>query len=148
MIVLFLIHFASTWFMTGVIWIVQIVHYPLFRHVDAKEFKKYEASHTSLIGFIVVPAMLFEITSGIYILFSDFLSGEQYLLFLVASILLLVIWLSTMLIQARQHRVLSSGYNLAIINSLVKYNWIRTIGWTLRAVILTFILIGYIKNAV
>lgn len=148
MIVLFLIHFASTWFMTGLIWIVQIVHYPLFKKVGMESFKGYEASHTKLIGFVVIPVMLTELGSGIYILFSDYLSGAQYLLFLIASILLLIIWLSTMFIQARQHRLLSSSYDPTVVSSLVKYNWIRTAGWTLRAFLLTFILVGYMKNGI
>lgn len=146
MLVLFLLHYASACFMTGVIWIVQVVHYPLFRKVGREAFNDYEASHTKLIGFIVIPAMLTELATGIYLLFSDFFSRTDFFLYLIASTLLLIIWLSTIFIQARQHSLLSSGYNIGNINSLVKYNWIRTAGWTVRTVLLTIIFVSYIKN--
>ena len=139
MLAVFLIQYASTCVMTGIIWIVQVVHYPLFRKVGIEYFKNYEAGHTKLIAFIVIPTMLVELVTTIYILFSNLLKGTEFVLYLVASIILLVIWLSTIFIQARQHNRLSWGYDIVLINRLVSYNWIRTIGWTFRTLLLSLI---------
>jgi hypothetical protein len=36
------IHLAATWFMVGLIWVIQIVHYPLFTSVGSDSFAEYE----------------------------------------------------------------------------------------------------------
>ena len=47
-LLLYLLHLASTLFMVGVIWFVQVVHYPLFAKIGTMEFPGYEQTHTSL----------------------------------------------------------------------------------------------------
>jgi hypothetical protein len=51
---------AATLFMTGVIWFVQVVHYPLFQATGTTEFTAYEQRHTSLTTTVVGPAMCIE----------------------------------------------------------------------------------------
>ena len=58
MLWLFLAHVAATLVMVGVIWFVQIVHYPLFSQVSEAAFNLYEAQHTRLTTYVVAPAML------------------------------------------------------------------------------------------
>lgn len=55
---------ASTLMMTGVIWFVQVVHYPLFAEVGRAEFAQYEASHSGLTTLIVAPLMLVELITA------------------------------------------------------------------------------------
>jgi hypothetical protein len=38
---------ASTLMLTGLIWVVQIVHYPLLKYVGSESFKNYERLHCS-----------------------------------------------------------------------------------------------------
>ena len=45
---LLLIHVAATLAMSGVIWFIQIVHYPLLTLVGAAGFTTYEAAHIRL----------------------------------------------------------------------------------------------------
>ena len=52
-----LAHFAATLFMTGVIWFVQVVHYPLFDRVQGDRFSVYAASHGRLTTWVVAPPM-------------------------------------------------------------------------------------------
>jgi hypothetical protein len=40
------VHLAATAAMVGLIWFVQVVHYPLFASVGADEFVAYENAHT------------------------------------------------------------------------------------------------------
>ena len=57
---LLIVHAAATWFMTGLIWFVQIVHYPLFAKVGALAFKEYEHDHQRKTTWVVAPVMLIE----------------------------------------------------------------------------------------
>ena len=56
----FLAHVAATLFMVGLIWFVQIVHYPLFGSVGRGGFAGYSQAHSRLTGFVVGPPMLVE----------------------------------------------------------------------------------------
>ena len=46
--------------MVGIIWLVQIVHYPLFSRVGAAGFAIYSGAHSRLTGLVVGPPMLVE----------------------------------------------------------------------------------------
>ena len=65
---IFLTHVAATMFMTGVIWFVQIVHYPLFSGVGKAEFSAYEQRHTALTTWVVAPPMLIEALTALMLL--------------------------------------------------------------------------------
>ena len=68
----FIIHFSTTLFMTGLVWMVQIVHYPLFKNVGSEQFLHYEKQHSKLITYIVAPVMSFELVSGIILVINDY----------------------------------------------------------------------------
>jgi hypothetical protein len=133
----FLIHLASTSFMCGLIWFVQLVHYPSFVFVNKDDFTKFEKFHCDRTSLVVMPLMLAEVLSGFYL----YINGNPSELFIISLVLLGLIWLSTFIIQTRQHEILISGYSIDTIKDLVKYNWIRTILWTIRLILITFPLI-------
>lgn len=60
-----IIHFASTWAMVGLIWIVQLVHYPMFGCLDAAQFSRHMRDHQQQISWIVLPLMMSELLSGL-----------------------------------------------------------------------------------
>lgn len=64
---LLLAHAASTLAMTGVIWFVQVVHYPLFAAVGRKGFAAFEASHRRLTTWVVAPLMLVELVCAAWL---------------------------------------------------------------------------------
>lgn len=134
--ILTLLHLLSTVFMTGVIWIVQILHYPLFNMVGRQNFAAYEAAHTNLIAVVVMPAMLLELVLTVMIFFAPPTSVPSSLNWLNA-VLLAVIWLSTAFLQVPQHAILSSGFDEKAYRTLVNSNWIRTVAWSTKAVIAT-----------
>ena len=55
-----LVNLAATLFMVGVIWFVQVVHYPLFARVGAGGFSAYSGAHSRLTGLVIGPPMLAE----------------------------------------------------------------------------------------
>ena len=109
-VVLLLSQAAATLFMTGVIWIVQAVHYPLFALVGRDGFGEYAREHQRRITPVVAVAMPVEAVTAVLLLFATPAGVEAGLLAL-GAILLLPIWLSTALLQVPAHRRLSSGFD-------------------------------------
>ena len=54
---LLLIHAGATLYMTGLIWFVQVVHYPLMARVGEDGFAEYEKHHQRLTTWVVAPPM-------------------------------------------------------------------------------------------
>ena len=128
----------STFAMTGLIWFVQIVHYPLFAAVGRDQFVAYEGRHTVLTTWVVMPLMMVELGSSIWLAVHP-LSGCNGLL-IAAAILTVLIWLSTFFLQVPQHRILERGFDEAAWRFLVNSNWVRTVLWTTRSAILCWML--------
>jgi hypothetical protein len=136
MILLYTIHLAATWAMAGIIWSVQQVQYPLFMRVEQAQFPRYHEAHVKRIGPIVAPLMLVEAVSGVALLWH----GAQSPLFLVALGFLAVVWVSTFALQVPLHRQLASRWNPRHVRTLVRTNWVRTWGWSARAVLLLIVM--------
>lgn len=125
---------AATLYMTGLIWCIQIVHYPLFAQVGKEGFAAYEIAHSSLITPVVGLPMLIElVTAGLLLFFRSPAIGLGETI--VGLALVVVIWLSTMFLQVPQHTILSSGFDATAHQFLVNSNWLRTIAWSLRGVL-------------
>jgi len=139
MVFFLLAHVAATWTMVGLIWFVQIVHYPLFAQVGANFFPEYETAHNRLTTWVVGPPMLVESVTALVLLLykpESIPPGQVWL----GIVLLLVIWLSTALLQVPQHEILTRGFVADAHRFLVTSNWIRTVAWTIRGVLVLMML--------
>ena len=125
------IHAAATWFMVGLIWMVQVVHYPLFSRVPESSFAAYESGHTRRMGSLLAVPALVEVATAAALVWAR-PEGVSLGLVLVAGALLAAIWIMTALVQAPLHGRLSAGYEPSLIRRLVVSNWWRTAAWTLR----------------
>jgi hypothetical protein len=130
---LLLTHATATLAMTGVIWFVQLVHYPLFRYASEGSFADFSVAHQRRTSWVVVPLMLIELGCALVIAVRP-PEGSRTLA-LVGLALLAVIWLSTALVQVPLHRRLSRGLEPRAIHSLVQTNWVRTAAWSARAAV-------------
>lgn len=128
--VLFL-NLVSTWYMVGLIWMVQIVHYPLFAKVSTDNYVQYQELHQRWITPVVGFPMLIEIGTAI-IMLTQPPKGISPTWIWIAFALLIVVWLSTAFLQVPCHNRLSLAFDADAHRSLVNGNWIRTICWTLR----------------
>jgi hypothetical protein len=128
-----IVHLASTLFMLGLIWFVQIVHYPLYSRVGRAEFAEYEQTHTAMTGLVVIPPMLIE-AGTLALLWIARPGGVSAVVLTMGTIPLVVIWVSTFLLQVPCHEILSHGFDESAYQRLVSSNWIRTWGWSFRAV--------------
>ncbi len=134
---LLLVHTATTLFMLGVIWFVQIVHYPLFTKVGERGFAGYERQHTRRTGWVLALPMLTELVSAVILAWR--LEGT---LAWFGLAVLGLIWASTGLWQVPAHRRLEGGFDVVIHRRLVQTNWVRTIAWSARAIIALALLAG------
>ncbi|HEV2094775.1 MAG TPA: hypothetical protein VGR18_16585 [Rubrobacter sp.] len=131
---LLLLHVGATLFMVGLIWFVQVVHYPLFGRVGREGFADYSLAHSRLTGLVVGPPMLVEAGTAVA-LAVRLPEGVPLFLPVLGLILLAVVWLSTALLQSPQHGVLGRGFVPASHRFLVASNWVRTVCWTARGIL-------------
>ncbi len=124
-----------SWALFGLIWVVQLVHYPSFHYVDPDRFVAFHRHHTRSISFIVLPLMLVELGLGAVLVWQSDLDWK----YITALIIVGLIWASTFLIQVPDHNALGKGKDDSLIARLVKTNWIRTVLWTLKALWLSLL---------
>ena len=128
------LHTAMTLYMTGFIWFVQIVHYPLKVFISEEDWIIYERMHTRKTLFVTLPFMLIELASLVYItVISENPFSWEMIIFQVCTA---IVWISTLGIQVPIHGKLEQEYNLVNVHRLIKTNWIRTIAWSIKAVTL------------
>lgn len=129
------IHVFATLFMTGVIWYVQLVHYPYLRFTAEDSAREAAEFHQRRTGYVVMPVMFLEFGTGIFLLSSTWMMLFSRTLWL-NLLLLLAIWGVTFLKFMPLHKAMLNKFDSSLIRSLVAVNWVRTILWTARAVIL------------
>ncbi|MBE2283441.1 MAG: chitobiase/beta-hexosaminidase C-terminal domain-containing protein [Prosthecobacter sp.] len=135
----FTLHLAATWMLVGLIWMVQLVVYPQFLGIQEADFPAYHFRHCFRIGLIVVPLMLLEAGTGAWLL----CHSEGSAVFLLGAGLIPVIWLSTALVQAPIHTRLKSGQDSRLVRRLILTNWIRTLAWTIRGLLVSLTLMNH-----
>ncbi len=128
---LLLIHAGATLYMTGLIWFVQVVHYPLMARVGEGGFAEYEKHHQRLTMWVVGPPMLVELATAIWLLIAP-TAGVDLWMTNAGLAMVVLLWLSTAFMQVPQHRKLEGGFDPAAHRLLVKSNWLRTVLWSLR----------------
>ena len=126
-------HLIFTSIMTGVIWVIQIVHYPSFHFIEKELYTAFQKFHMNKISIIVIPIMLAELITGM-MLFLDKSSKSPFLI--ISFVILVLIWLITGVFFSKAHNELMTGYQELVVNQLVVMNWIRTLLWTLRLLLL------------
>lgn len=119
---------AAALYMTGVIWMCQIAHYPLFADVGAG-LPAYQRRNRVRTTYVVGPAMLAELVAAAILVATrpDAIpAGAAWLgLALVA-----VCWAVTIALSVPAHERLSARYDAAALARLVRTNWIRTAAWS------------------
>jgi hypothetical protein len=136
---LFGAHFASTLLMTGIIWFVQVIHYPLMHFVDASRFSEYSRVNQFRTSVVVIGPMVVELLTAAALVVS-LRFNQLSATFLTSLVLLVVVWASTFFWQVPLHERLLNGYDPDIVRRLVDSNWLRTICWSGRAVLLALML--------
>jgi len=136
--VVFVIHAGATLFLVGLIWTIQIVHYPLFANVGTEGYAAYQTSHMSRITTLVAPVMLIELGTAAYLAFINYSSSDAKW-FWFGFALVVLIWISTVFLQSPIHGRLAEKFDADLVNKLVISNWIRTFLWTIRGALVLWL---------
>jgi hypothetical protein len=126
-----ILQLLATSFMTGLIWFVQVVHYPLMEGWPHDNFGSWEVAHRERTGTVVIPPMLIEGVVAVWLLVHR-PRGVHPLFPVFGMTALLGIWVSTFFLQVPCHLQLSTGWDAQTLRFLVNSNWIRTILWSFR----------------
>ncbi len=130
---LFVGQLASTLPLVGLIWTIQVVHYPLFDAVRGDLFVRFHRAHSTRITLLVVPLMMVEFATAGVALFVPMLGRFATWAGFIAVV---VIWAATFLLSVPMHDRLTTGFDALAHRRLVWTNWVRTAAWTVRGVML------------
>ena len=131
---------ASTWYMAGLHWFVQVVHYPLFTEVGREGFVGYHERHSSRTTLVVLPAMTAELATSAWLV-ADRPAGASAALVLAGLALAILTWAATLLLVVPRHRDLGAGLDPVAVRRLVGASWVRTAAWTAHGVVAAVLLL-------
>jgi|LNFM01.2.fsa_nt_gb uncharacterized membrane protein len=131
-----LINSAATLYMTGLIWFVQLVHYPLMSQVGSGGYRQYQLAHQNLTSLAVGPAMLAELLSAIALVSYDAKDPWRWAGLAAVGAL----WASTALVQMPLHAALANGFDAEVHARLVSSNWLRTVIWSARSALVLWLI--------
>jgi len=130
--------------MFGVIWMVQVVHYPLMRFASGEQFARFETEHQMRISWVVGPLMLIEGVCVLAFLFAPPAGLPWWLPWAGAGVEAIAIG-TTVFVSAPLHGRLNAHFDQATLDRLVATNWIRTIAWTCRAAVAIAMLVAVLR---
>lgn len=119
---------AAALYMTGVIWMCQIAHYPLFADVGAG-MPAYQRRNRVRTTYVVGPAMLAELVTAAIVVIARPDAIPAWAAWLGLA-LVAVCWAVTMALSVPAHERLSARYDEAALERLVRTNCIRTAAWS------------------
>jgi hypothetical protein len=135
---LLVVHGAITWALVGVIWMVQLVHYPLWAQIDGDAFREYHARHMLRMTLLVAPLVMAEALTAAALVGC----GVRGVWLLASFAPMVVIWISTFFVQVPLQAKLAMGFDAEPHRRLLSSNWWRTAGWTIRGVCLAIALLA------
>ncbi|MBF9235797.1 hypothetical protein I2I05_00165 [Hymenobacter sp. BT683] len=136
---LLLLNFAATAYLTGLIWTVQVVHYPSFGQVPKAAWAAFHAAHTRRMSYVVLAPMVVELALAIWLAWAGravLPNGSGWW----CLALVVLVWAATFFISVPFHNRLAAGYDYIAIDGLIRTNWFRTLAWTARAGLLGWLL--------
>lgn len=126
---------AATFAMVGVIWVVQLVQYPMLASYSAVAPGAAARDHQRRISWLVGPLMAVEGLTALWLLVERPESMSAASAWLAAA-LLGVALSSTVAVQVPLHQRLALDHDPAAARRLIASNWVRTLAWSARGVVL------------
>jgi hypothetical protein len=120
----------------GLIWTIQLVHYPLFAAVGAGAWTDYEREHQRRITVLVAPLMVANVALAAAVLLAG---GPDAALRGLDAALALAVFTATGTVYSGLHRRLGGGWDATLGARLVRLNWWRTAAWSAQTAIAALI---------
>lgn len=125
---------ASALVMTGVIWFVQVVHYPLLAIVPVENAKVVAGEHQSRTAWVVGAPMGIEGITTLWLMF-DRPVDVPWVFTWAGGACVAVALLCTVLLSVPRHARMAENPDENVGRELVLTNWPRTVAWTLHGII-------------
>lgn len=128
--------------MVGMIWTIQLVHYPLFADVGPDSYVAFQAEHVDRIGpFLLVPWLLEGLTL-LGVLWLAFLGDRRDLRApaVFGAVAMAVVLVISGFWSAPAHGDLADGFDEAVHDRLMTANLVRSFAWTTCGVAATWVL--------
>lgn len=125
---------AAALVMTGLIWFVQIVHYPLLANVPADQSTRVAEEHQRRTSYVVALPMAVEGLTTLALLV-DRPSDISVIWPWFGAVLVAIALTSTVLLSVPLHARMARAFDATTGPRLVLTNWPRTIAWTLHGVV-------------
>ena len=142
--IILLANFVAATVMTGVIWFVQWVHYPLLASVPVDRAVETANKHQRSTGQVLAIPMAVEGFTTLGLLISR-PEGVQIIWPWIGAVLLAVALGSTVILSVPLHAKMVANPTAEVGRRLVVTNWPRTIAWSARAVVCTVMLMQYVR---
>ena len=127
-----IVNTAATCVMTGVIWFVQRVHYPLLAIVGTERAIIVAQQHQRRTGQVVALPMAAEGVTTLVLLLNQ-PNGVSMILPWIGAVLLAIALGCTVTLSVPLHSRMATTPSIDTGARLVRTNWPRTVAWTLRA---------------
>jgi hypothetical protein len=124
----------ASWTMVGVIWFVQVVHYPLLSVVPVESASAVAVEHQRRTGWVVMLPMTIEGVTTLLLL-AMVPAGVAWFVPWLAGIPLAVALGATVLLSVPRHARMASNPDPTVGRELVTTNWVRTIAWSLHGLV-------------
>ena len=131
--------------MTGVIWFVQHVHYPLLAQVEMGQAVAVAEEHQRRTGHIVALPMAVEGLTTLALLARQPV-GVTWCLPWIGAILLAIALGCTVLLSVPLHAKMATNPDARVGAKLVATNWPRTFAWSLRAVVCVVMVLQMVNS--
>lgn len=143
--VVLLLNLVSTFTMVGVIWFVQVVHYPLLAVVPVESASVVAVDHQRRTDWVVMIPMTVEgfTTLGLLKWVPE---GVAWWVPWLNGVFLAVALGCTVLLSVPRHARMAARPDASVGRELVLTNWPRTIAWTARGVVVALMLLARLSQ--
>lgn len=108
------------------IWMIQLLVYPSFTFYNQDDLKRWHDKYTYRVTFVVMPLMLGQLAVTGVQLWKD---TNWYSI--LSGIIVFLLWWSTFLKFVPLHnRISNRDFDKETLDDLVRYNWGRTVLWS------------------
>ena len=132
---LLLAHAAVSLALVGLIWFVQVVHYPLFALVGDERWAAYHEAHRFRTGLVVAVPMLLQLATAAALVLDD-----PRGLTVASLVLTLGVFAHTFLVAVPDHERLGRAHDPAVVARLARLNGVRTALWTAQGAVVVALL--------
>lgn len=138
--VVLVLNLVATLVMVGVIWFVQIVHYPLLAVVPVESASEVAVDHQRRTGWVVMLPMTIEGFTTLALL-KWVPDGVAWWVPWLNGVFLAVALGCTVFLSVPRHARMAAHPDKSVGRELVLTNWPRTIAWSARGLVVTLMML-------